>query len=170
MAGVIFHPRFNFMKISKYLTLEEATKSPTAKRLGIDNEPNAEQLENMKFVATEIFDQVREFVGGPLAATSFFRSKKLNDAVPGSSKTSQHMSGEAIDIDCDVFGFGTNLDIFDFIRTSLIFDQAINEYPDKFGQPSWVHVSKSKTGNRGQVLVKLKDKYINYRDYKVGMI
>jgi zinc D-Ala-D-Ala carboxypeptidase len=157
-------------KISKYLTYQEAIKSPTAKRLGIDNEPDPEQLENMKYVAKEVFDKVREFVGGPLAATSFFRSKELNDAVPGSSKTSQHMKGQAIDIDADVFGYGTNKDIFDFIRNTLIFDQCINEYPDKFGNPSWVHVSKSKTGNRGEVLVKLKDKYIKYSDYSIGMI
>lgn len=156
-------------KISKYLTYNEAIKSPTAKRLGIENEPSPEQLENMKYVAREIFDPVRDFVGGPLHASSFFRSKELNDAVPGSSKTSQHMTGEAIDIDADTYGYGTNAEIFEFIRTGLIFDQVINEYPDKIGNPSWIHVSKRRTGNRGEVLVKLKEKYIRYKDYKVGM-
>lgn len=158
------------VKISKYLTYDEAIKSPTALRLGISNEPNPQQLENMKYVATEVFDKVRDFVGGPLHASSFFRSKELNDAVPGSSKTSQHMTGEAIDIDADTFRNGTNLEIFDFIRTNLIFDQVINEYPDKFGNPSWVHVSKSRSGNRGQVLVKLKAKYIPYGEYQIGMV
>lgn len=157
-------------KISKYLSYKEAIKSPTALRLGIENEPNPEQLENMRYVAREIFDPVREFVGGPLAATSFFRSKNLNDAVPGSSKTSQHMTGQAIDIDADVYGFGTNEDIFNFIRNTLIFDQVIAEYVDRFGMPSWVHVSKTRNGNRGQVLVKLKDKYINFKDYRIGMV
>lgn len=157
-------------KISKYLSYKEAIKSPTALRLGIENEPNPEQLENMRYVAREIFDPVREFVGGPLAATSFFRSKELNDAVPGSSKTSQHMTGQAIDIDTDVYGFGTNEDIFNFIRNTLIFDDLIGEYPDKFGNYSWVHVSKTRTGNRGKVLIKLKNRYIFYKDYKTGMI
>jgi zinc D-Ala-D-Ala carboxypeptidase len=158
-------------KISEFLTYKEATKSPTALRLGISNEPNPEQLKNMKYVAKEIFDVVRrECVKGPLAATSFFRSKELNDAVPGSSKTSQHLSGEAIDLDCDVYGVGTNLEVFDFIRNNLIFDQVISERPDKFGNPSWVHVSKTRTGNRGQVLVKLKDRYINFSQYEIGMI
>lgn len=155
--------------ISKYLSYKEATKSPTALRLGIDNDPTPEHLENMKYVAKEIFDKVREHIGRPLAATSFYRSKALNDAVPGSSKTSQHMTGEAIDIDADVYGFGTNLEIFNFIKDNLIFDQAINEYPDKHGNPSWVHVSKTRTGNRGEVLVKLKTHYIKFSDYKVGM-
>jgi zinc D-Ala-D-Ala carboxypeptidase len=157
-------------KISKYLSYKEAIKSPTALRLGIENEPNPEQLENMKYVAKEIFDPVREFIGGPLAATSFFRSKELNDAVPGSSKTSQHMSGEAVDLDTDVYGVGRNIDVFNYIRNNLIFDQVINEYPDKFGNPSWVHVSKRRTGNRGEVLVKLKDRYIKYSDYSIGMV
>ena len=158
-------------KISKYLTYKEGIKSASALRLGIDNEPNVDQLENMKFVAKEIFDRVREFIGAPLMATSFFRSKELNDAIPGSSKTSQHMTGEAIDIDCDAYGIGSNLDVFNFIRENLIFDQVINEYPDKFGSPSWVHVSKRrKGGDRGEVWVKLKSKYIPYSQYKIGMV
>lgn len=158
------------MKISKYLTLEEAIKSPTALRLGISNMPDKDQLVNMEYVATEIFDRVREFVGGPLFASSFFRSEELNDAVPGSSKTSQHMTGQAIDIDCDAFGNGTNKEIFDFIRLNLTFDQVINEYPDKLGNPAWVHVSKTMGKNRGQVLVKLKNKYIPFSAYTVGMV
>lgn len=157
-------------KISKYLSYEEATKSPTAIRMGISNDPDPVQLENMKYVAKEIFDKCREFVGGPLAATSFFRSKALNAAIPGSSTTSQHMNGQAMDLDCDVYKFGSNLAVFDFIRTELIFDQVINEYPDKFGIPAWVHVSKTRTGNRGQVLVKLKSKYIPFGEYQVGMV
>lgn len=156
--------------ISKYLSYDEATKSPNAKRMGIENEPNPEQLVNMKYVAKEIFDPVREFVGGPLLASSFFRSKELNDATPGSSKTSQHMTGEAIDIDADGYQYGSNLAIFDFIRNTLVFDQLISEYPDKFGTPSWVHVSKTKGKNRGQVLVKLKSKYILYGEYVLGMV
>lgn len=158
------------MNISKYLSYDEAVKSPTAKRLGIANEPNPEQLENMKFVATEIFDKVREFVGGPLHASSFFRSKELNDAVPGSAATSQHMAGQAIDLDCDTFRNGSNLGVFEYIRNNLVFDELILEYPDRFGIPSWVHVSKTKLRNRGRVLVKLKTHYIHYSDYKIGMV
>lgn len=154
---------------SRYLSYEEAIKSKTAIRLGIDNTPTPEHLANMKYVAREIFDKVREFVKGPLHASSFYRSKALNDAIPGSSKTSQHMKGEAIDIDCDTFGKGTNLDVFFFIKDNLIFDQLIAEYVDVLGNPAWVHVSKSKNGNRGEVLVKLRSRYIPYSEYKVGM-
>lgn len=158
--------------ISKYLSLEECIKSPTAKRLGISNYPEPEHIENMRHVATLVFDKVRDHVGAPLAASSFYRSKELNDAVPGSSKTSQHMTGEAIDIDCDIFGNGTNLDVFKFIKENLVFDQLINEYPDIDGKPSWIHVSlvNHPKENRSQILVKLKDKYIPFGQYEVGMI
>lgn len=157
--------------ISEFLTYEESTKSPTALRLGIDNHPDAEQLENMRHVAKKVFDPVRKFVGGPLMASSFFRSKELNDAIPGSSKTSQHMTGEAIDIDADAYLYGSNLAIFEFIKNNLEWDQLILEYPDKFGSPAWVHVSLKRIGNnRREILVKLKKKYINFKDYKVGMV
>lgn len=157
--------------ISRYISYDEATKSKTAIRLGIKNIPNDEQLLNMRYVAEEIFDPVREYVGGPLLASSFFRSKKLNEAIPGSAKHSQHMEGSAIDLDADGYQYGTNSAIFDFIRTRLEFDQVINEYPDEFGNPAWVHVSKKRIGiNQMEVLVKLKDKYISFKSYKVGMI
>ena len=156
------------MKISQYVTLAEATKSQTATRLGIDNTPNEETLERMKYVAKNVFDPVREFVGGPLMVTSFYRSPALNAAIGGSSKTSQHMLGEAIDIDCDGFGFGNNNQIFSWIQKNLEYDQVIGEYPDATGKFDWVHVSLKKSGNRKQDLVKLKDRYIPFSDWKVG--
>ena len=158
------------MKVSKYLTYEEATKSPTAKRLGIENKPTKDHLENMRRVAINVFDKVREHFSVPIGVSSFYRSQELNDAVPGSSKTSQHRTGEAIDIDADIYGNVTNLDIFNYIKDNLVFDQLIGEYPDASGKWSWVHVSLKKSGNRKQVLVKLKDKYIPYDQFKVGMV
>lgn len=155
--------------ISKYISLDEATKSPTAKRLGIENKPTKDHLENMRRVAINVFDKVREHFSVPIGVSSFYRSQELNDAVPGSSKTSQHRTGEAIDIDADIYGNVTNLDIFNYIKDNLVFDQLIAEYVDKDGMPSWVHVSLVPKKNRRQVLVKLKEKYILYKDYKVGM-
>lgn len=159
-------------QISKYLTLAEAIKSDSAIRHGIANIPDAETLERMKYVASNVFDKVRDHVGAPVGVTSFYRCKELNDVIGGSSSTSQHMSGEAIDIDCDVFGNGHNIDVFFFIKDNLVFDQVIMEYPDENGKPSWVHVSmvNHPKKNRGQALVKLKAKYIPFGEYKIGMI
>lgn len=138
------------MKISKYLNYAEATKSQTATRKGIKNEPNEDQLESMKYVANKVFDPVREHIGGPLFASSFFRSPELNAAI-GGSKTSQHCKGEAIDIDCDYYAVASNREVFWFIKNKLTFDQLIWEFGNTTN-PDWVHVSLKKEGNRGEVL------------------
>lgn len=139
-------------RISKYVSYREGTFSQTAKRYRIDNTPNANELERMKYVATEIFDKVREHFNKPLTVSSFFRCKALNSKIGGSA-TSQHMTGEAIDIDADFTPGVTNKQIFEWIRDNCEFDQLIEEFPDKTGNPSWVHVSLKKNGkNRKQVL------------------
>ncbi len=137
-------------KISSYVNYAESVKSQTAVRRGINNEPNEQQLESMKFVAYEIFDKVRIFVGGPLYASSFFRSPELNKAIGGAS-SSQHCKGEAIDIDCDYYGNGNNIDVFYFIEQNLEFDQLIWEYGDD-SNPAWVHVSRKQNNNRNMIL------------------
>lgn len=133
-------------KISKFLNYGEATFSQTAVHKGIPNIPNEVQLAAMRYVATEVFDKVREKFG-PMSPTSFFRSPELNKAIGGSSTTSQHMKGEAIDI----VKHGKNKEIFDFIRHNLVFDQLIFERGTDI-EPDWVHVSRVPKGNRHQVL------------------
>lgn len=134
--------------ISKYCTYGEATHSQTAEQLGIPNTPDETQLEAMVYVANEIFDPTREHLAGPLTASSFFRSPSLNKNVHGSSVTSQHMKGEAI----DMYKAGRNKKIFDFIRKNLIFDQLIWEYGTS-SEPAWVHCSKVKTGHNRRVIL-----------------
>ena len=135
--------------ISKYITYEEATHSQTATRKGIKNEPNDTELVCMQLVATEVFDVVREHFNKPLIVSSFYRSLSLNKAV-GGAKTSQHMKGQAIDIQGT--GFVTNKMIFDYIKDELNFDQLIWEFGDN-KNPAWVHVSyNSKNNNRKQVV------------------
>lgn len=140
------------MRISKYVSYEEAVKSQTAERKNIKNQPDTEQTENMKYVAKYVFDPVREAMGCPLYVSSFFRSPELNKAI-GGSKTSQHCKGEAIDIDHP----SLNKKIFEYIKENLPFDQLIWEFGDEEA-PAWVHVSLVKEGqNRGQVLIAYKD-------------
>ena len=86
--------------------MKEAVESYTAKRRGIKNVPGEYELVNMTAVAENIFEPLREWVGGPIKINSFFRSVELNQAIGGSSK-SQHCQGRAIDID-DTYGWKTN--------------------------------------------------------------
>ena len=142
--------------ISKHISYREGVYSTTATRLGIDNTPNDEQLENMELVAEEVFEPLRAYVGGPIKINSFFRSPKLNTAIGGSSK-SQHCKGQAIDID-DTFGRATNAEMYHFIKKHLDFDQMIWEFGDE-DNPDWVHVSYvSSDKNRNRCLQAYKEK------------
>ena len=140
--------------ISKNISYKEATHSTTAKRLGIDNTPNAEQMSNMRYVAEKVFQPIREHFGVPIYISSFYRSEALNKAIRGSS-SSTHIKGEAMDLDADVFGLINNAQIFNYIKDHLEFDQLIWEFGTD-DNPAWVHVSLSKTNNRNQILKAIK--------------
>lgn len=143
------------MSISKHISYKEGVYSRTATRLGIKNNPNAEQMENMITVAEEVFEPLRMWVGGPIKINSFFRSPELNKAIGGSGK-SQHCHGQAIDLD-DTFGRATNAEMFEFIKKHLDFDQIIWEFGDETN-PDWVHVSYvSPEQNRNRCLQAYKE-------------
>jgi hypothetical protein len=125
-------------KISKHISYKEGTRSITALRKGINNIPNDYELANMEAIAANIFEPLRKWVGGPIKINSFFRCKELNTAIGGSSN-SQHCQGRAIDID-DTYGYKTNAEMFEYIRTNLNFDQIIWEFGTDTN-PEWVHVS-----------------------------
>ena len=84
--------------ISKHISDREGVYSTTATRRGLDNTPDAEQLDNMKLLAEKVFEPLREWVGGPIRINSFFRGKALNKAIGGAT-SSQHCKGQAVDID-----------------------------------------------------------------------
>ena len=138
------------MKISEHISFKEAIKSNTALRRGINNEPDDYQITNMVNIAHNVFEPLREWVGGPIKINSMFRCEELNEAIGGSSR-SQHCEGRAIDLD-DTFGYKTNAEMFDYIRKNLSFDQLIWEFGDD-NNPAWVHVSYiSEDENRGRVM------------------
>ena len=133
------------MKLSEHLELSEVIRSESAKRNGISNMPTAEHIENFKILATKVFEPIREHFGVPIRISSGYRSAELNKCVNGSA-TSQHSTGEAIDIDQDQTTI-TNKQVFDYIKDNLAFDQLINEF-----NYAWVHVSYKANGKqRGEV-------------------
>ena len=136
--------------ISKHISHKEGVYSATAIRKDIDNEPNKDQMANMKLIAEKVFEPLRKWVGGPIKINSFFRCPELNTAIGGSHK-SQHCKGQDIDID-DTFGHVTNADMYYWIKNHLDFDQMIWEFGDD-NNPAWVHVSYvSKDKNRNRCL------------------
>jgi len=139
------------MKLSEHLDLSEVIRSESAKRKGISNMPTPEHIENFKLLAEKIFQPIREHFRCPIHISSGYRSKELNAAIGGSA-TSQHCSGEAIDIDMDGTPNGvTNRMVFDYIKDNLTWDQMIFEFGDK-ENPDWVHVSYTSGKQRKQIL------------------
>lgn len=131
----------------KYFTMSELTSSPTARRKGIDNTPNAAQRAALTALVANILDPLREAYGKPIVVTSGFRCPRLNRAVGGVAK-SQHMKGEAADIRTLSDRPSDNKKLFDLIiKLGLPFDQCIDEYGY-----NWIHVSYTSQGNRRQVL------------------
>jgi len=144
------------MQLSKNLTLAEVTKSTTAKRLGIDNTPDDWTTENLRQVAINIFQPLRDSFGCPIYVSSGYRSGELNTAIGGSTR-SQHVEGRALDLDADVYGGCTNSQIFNWIKENVDFDQLIWEFGDS-DNPDWVHVSYVYDGiNRKRCLKACRD-------------
>jgi zinc D-Ala-D-Ala carboxypeptidase len=139
--------------ISDHITYAEAIHSATGERCKIKNEPGVQQLANMEQTAKMIFEPLREALG-PIRVVSFFRCPALNKAVGGASN-SQHMTGEAMDIQGIKV---SNAELFHYIKKYLPFDQMIWEFGTSLN-PDWVHVSYS-SRNRRQALraVKVKGK------------
>jgi zinc D-Ala-D-Ala carboxypeptidase len=118
-------------KLSENFTLEEATHSDTAIRMGINNQPSESQLVNMK-KAAEGMQQIRAVLGKPISVNSWLRLPEVNVAV-GGSKVSSHMDGWAIDFTSP---YGNPLAVCKAIEAAGIkFDQMIHEYG------RWTHIS-----------------------------
>ena len=86
------------MQLSRNFSLQELIKSDTAIRKGIDNNPNADQIEKLKALCENILQPVRDHFGR-VKITSGFRSVELCTAI-GSSARSQHAKAEAADFEC----------------------------------------------------------------------
>ena len=139
------------MKLSKNFVLSELTKSNTAKRLGIKNEPTKEHMDNLQVLIRDLVQPIRDGIG-PIRISSGYRNPELNRAIGGSRK-SQHCKGEALDIQFWEMGEMNNKAIYDWVLESGIeFDQMINEFDF-----AWIHISLKGEDNRRQVLEAYKD-------------
>ena len=125
------------MQLTRNFTLSELIKSDTAIRRGINNNPNAEQVEKLKALCENILQPVRDHFGR-VKITSGFRSVALCEAI-GSSARSQHAKAEAADFEC--VGVD-NAELADWIKNNLPYDQLIVEYYTP-GEPNsgWIHCS-----------------------------
>lgn len=117
--------------LSDHFSLQEALFSSTAIRLGIDNIPSDEQLQNMN-IAAQGMEKVRELLGTPIKVDSWLRVEELNKAV-GGAKNSAHMDGFAVDFISPEFGYPIDI-ARKIVESDIIFDQIIME-------GTWCHIS-----------------------------
>lgn len=120
----------------KYFTIKELTKSSVAKRLGINNTPNKEIIDNLTALTENVLDPLREAWGQAIIVTSGYRCNSLNNAV-GGVKNSQHLLGQAADIHTVSDTPEDNRKLYELTKKlNLPVDQCINEYGY-----NWIHIS-----------------------------
>ena len=130
------------------VSLKELLFSETATRLGIDNTPTDQVLINLQTLIYEVITPIiNQF--GDIKITSGYRSSELCKAI-GSSVTSQHCLGQAVD--CEVIGV-PNKELADWVVSHLSYDQCILEFwkPEETNS-GWVHISYNKGNNRKMYL------------------
>ena len=147
------------MMLSANFSLEELTKSQTAERQSIPNNPDEDGIYYLRMVAEKILQPVRNHYGIPFTVSSGFRSADLCLAI-GSKATSQHTKGQAVDF--EVPGI-SNMDLSYFIKTTLDFDQLILEFY-RGGNTGWVHCSVADTPRKDLLT------YDKSNGYRKGLI
>ncbi|CAB5222950.1 Peptidase M15A, C-terminal [uncultured Caudovirales phage] len=141
------------MNLTANFTLKELTKSDTATRLGLDNTPDDEALENLKTLCEKVLQPIREHYGKSVTVNSAYRSPESNAAVNG-SKSSDHCKGMAADI--EIVGVA-NADLAQWIMDNLDYTQLILEfYTPGIPDSGWVHVSYDPNNLKKQELTATK--------------
>lgn len=140
------------MKKIKYFKLSEFINSATANRLGIDNIPSFEVVDNLNRLA-DYLDDIREKFGKPILVSSGYRCPMLNKAV-GGVVNSQHLKGLAADLVCSDME-----KLISIIRETKGFDQVITEH-NKGSKSYWIHLSVAPVFGkpRNQVIINLEKK------------
>ena len=120
----------------KYFSIDEMTRSDTARRLGIDNTPSDSIKKNLTLFIEKVLDPIREDWGSPIIVSSGYRCPELNKAV-GGVKTSGHMYGFCADLQVkgDLRKF-SNFVIEWMKEHQMKWDQIIWE---KSGNVTWLH-------------------------------
>lgn len=123
------------MQLSRHFRLSEFTRSATAMRYGIDNEPDVESVEALQNLCIHVLEPLRKRFG-VIKVTSGYRCPELNNKI-GGSPSSQHLRGEAADI--HVGSLETAKKYYYFILDNLVFDQMLLEM--KRGKVHCLHIS-----------------------------
>ena len=145
-------------------------------------DPSPDIVDNLIYLVQTVIQPIREALHYPIIISSGYRCPEVNKAI-GSSDKSQHIFGEASDTEisdnfltasvtvairttiqaeflkmtgiCFRPNVSANFYLFVYVALNLAelgIDQLIHEFGTP-GRPAWTHISKSKHGARGQILV-----------------
>ncbi len=141
------------MNLTKNFSLHELTKSETALRKGMPNDPLDKELGNLITLAEKVLQPIRDHYGVGVKVNSGYRSPDVNAAV-GGSRTSDHCNGMAADI--EIAGVA-NAELAEYIKDNLKFTQLILEfYTPGIPDSGWVHVSYDENNLKCQTLTATK--------------
>ena len=128
------------MQLSEHLSLENFQYSAKASELHIDNSMPANLIPHAEQFAQHFYEKVYSILNGKFIQNSGFRSLALNNALPNASKTSQHMTANAIDMHPSNMSLGQAFKTL--IESDLVYDQIFLEGVHK-GMPEkgWIHGS-----------------------------
>ena len=134
--------------ITKNFSMEELVASDTARMKGIDNTPDKEVEARLIQLAQQVLQPLRNSYGKPIKISSGYRCKTLNKAIGGVS-TSQHLKGEAVDINN---GQSENKKLF-LLASKMIKEGVITvgQLIDEKGY-KWLHISLPDNKHRNQIL------------------
>jgi len=141
------------MNLTKNFTLHEMTKSETALRLNLDNEPDKQQLAALQTLAEKVLQPIRDHFARGVKVNSALRTLPVNRAI-GSGDSSHHVRGMAADI--EIPGV-PNAELAQWIANNLDFTQVILEfYTVGIPDSGWVHVSYVPEDLKNQILTATK--------------
>lgn len=151
------------MMLTRSFSLQELSKSRTAKNRGWDNTPPPYAVENLKLLCEHVLQPVRDHFNLPVVISSGYRSANVNRA-EGGAHSSQHLIGQAADF--EIMGVH-NADVWRFIKTLPAFDQLIAEHL-QLDDPNagWIHVSYSSEKNRKQAISCVNGNYVAGLQYE----
>lgn len=152
------------MKLSSNFSLKEMTQSQTALRNNIENEPDEQQIENIKQLVVNVLQPLRDYYQLPLKITSGFRSPKLCKLIGSSSKSQHCANNGSAAADFEIPGVD-NKELASHIKNNFEYDQLILEYYDDLDINSgWIHVSYVPMKCRQEALIKDKTGYHKWED------
>lgn len=139
-------------RLSDNWTLGDVAKGRSGIPSGTNyGKSSKEIVTNLQTLSTEVLDPIKKQYPN-MIVTNSWRSEAVNNSIPGASKTSDHLRGQAVDIQFSGFDRKQTYEAAQEIQKTLPdYDQILLEYS---GDKTWIHISykdQASGGNRREI-------------------